>query len=622
MHFRPFTTLHAALAAVALSLPLAALADTFTVTTTADSGPGSFRQALLDANAHPDFDTIEFDIPGAGVHTITTTSSLPHITDPVGIDGYTQPGSSPNTNARQDGINAKPLIEIDLTGNPPQATGAQLVFDAGAAESWVSGLVLNRFRGDAIDVLADGVTIRGNFIGTTADGSAAWPGQGGCSIRQSTGGTHLHVGGGVADRAEFNVLARCIILNPYEAGGSLIEGNYIGTDASGTHALNEDNTSAGIINAAYAEITGNLISGNGGGGIDVDKQAFIAFNLIGTQRDGASPLPNGNFGGISIDGLGSAVYANVIAFNACTAIGVRDNATALISQNSIHSNHFGIDLSTQVCGDPLPNSGEPYRGNRGQQYPIISASVAGTTATISGTIDTTASTEIHIEFFANAGCDASGYGQGEAYIGSTDVTTGADGHASFGPILASVPDEGYTTITATASGEYTPLYGPIGRAAAPEVTGYTSEFSRCAASATAPVPTTTTLASTPNPSQAGQLVTFTATVSGNAPTGGVQFRDGATPLGAPVALAGNTAILATSQLAAGSHVITAAYIGDAGNGPSTSAPLDQVVNAGGGTAPPATPATPVPVLPPWSLAVLLALLVLAARRRRQAGAGR
>src|SRR3989442_15664896 len=78
--------------------------STFTVIDTLDAGPGSFRQALLDANLNPGLDTIAFNISGDGVHTIQPAITLPQITDPVLIDGYTQPGSSPNT--LLDGNNA------------------------------------------------------------------------------------------------------------------------------------------------------------------------------------------------------------------------------------------------------------------------------------------------------------------------------------------------------------------------------------------------------------------------------------------------------------------------------------------------------------------------------------
>src|SRR5687767_10621817 len=87
-----------ALSAFLLFLAAAnAQAATYTVTTTNDSGPGSLRQAILDANATAVSDTIEFDIPAAGVQTITPLTSLPSITETVNIDGYTQTGASPNT---------------------------------------------------------------------------------------------------------------------------------------------------------------------------------------------------------------------------------------------------------------------------------------------------------------------------------------------------------------------------------------------------------------------------------------------------------------------------------------------------------------------------------------------
>src|SRR5947209_1999009 len=85
-------------------------AATFTVTNTNDSGAGSLRQAILDANANPGLDTIAFNIPGAGVQTISPASVLPTITDSVIIDGYSQPGSSANTDP--NGFNGTLLIEL------------------------------------------------------------------------------------------------------------------------------------------------------------------------------------------------------------------------------------------------------------------------------------------------------------------------------------------------------------------------------------------------------------------------------------------------------------------------------------------------------------------------------
>ena len=91
-------------------------------------------------------------------------------------------------------------------------------------------------------------------------------------------------------------------------------------------------------------------------------------------------------------------------------------------------------------------------------------------------------------------------------------------------------------------------------------------------------PTTTALSSSPNPSQSGQAVTFTATVTsaGPTPTGKVKFMDGAKALGSRT-MSGGGATLTTSRLAVGTHSITAEYLGDADNATSTSPVLNQVV---------------------------------------------
>src|SRR5437762_9013406 len=101
------------LAMLVLALSSGALADTFTVTNINDTGTGSFRQAITDANNHSGLDTIAFDIPGTSIHTITPATPLPSITDAVIIDGYTQPGASANTLAVGD--NAQLRIQLDGT---------------------------------------------------------------------------------------------------------------------------------------------------------------------------------------------------------------------------------------------------------------------------------------------------------------------------------------------------------------------------------------------------------------------------------------------------------------------------------------------------------------------------
>lgn len=90
--------------------------------------------------------------------------------------------------------------------------------------------------------------------------------------------------------------------------------------------------------------------------------------------------------------------------------------------------------------------------------------------------------------------------------------------------------------------------------------------------------TTTALISSPNPSQFGAAVLFTATVAPSAATGSVTFNDGSTSLCGTVALNAGVATCSTSTLAGGGHSITATYSGDNNYGTSTSPILIQAVH--------------------------------------------
>jgi hypothetical protein len=142
----------------------ALLAATFTVTTTDDSGPGSLRAAMFSANASPGADTIAFNLPGAGVQTISPLTQLPTLTNAVTLDGYTQPGSQANTLVV--GNDARPLIRLDgrlCTSVQPaglRLTGSGLV---------VRGLVIVKFaRGLVLDT-CNNSTVAGNWIGLDVD---------------------------------------------------------------------------------------------------------------------------------------------------------------------------------------------------------------------------------------------------------------------------------------------------------------------------------------------------------------------------------------------------------------------------------------------------------------------
>ena len=119
-----------------------------TVTNTNDSGAGSLRQAILNAN-HGRSDTISFNIAGGGVQTIKLLSALPTITDAVIIDGTTQTGFA-----------GAPLIELNGAGAGAGANGLKIT----AGGSTVRGLVINRFAAAGIELRGGGSNvIEGNL---------------------------------------------------------------------------------------------------------------------------------------------------------------------------------------------------------------------------------------------------------------------------------------------------------------------------------------------------------------------------------------------------------------------------------------------------------------------------
>ncbi|MFT3790523.1 MAG: Ig-like domain repeat protein [Rudaea sp.] len=655
--------LRAACVTLLIATSPAVQAATYTVSNTGDSGAGSLRQAIVDANAGGAGGTIVFAIPAAtdagcgaasGVCTIKPAFDLPAITQGVVLDGYTQPGAQANTNTveSRQGLNGALKIELDCA-----MAGTCIAIDA--TDVTVKGLVINGFSSFGIDVAIAGgtATIAGNYIGTNVAGTAVVAGsaQTAIDIRAGSAGSVM-IGGTTAaarnllsgnEQAVFSYSAMAptiqgnllgtdasgtasltssgntLNLNPVgvaaivggtaagagnliwndsgaagapSAGvfisggiGDLVQGNLIGTDVAGTHVIaHASSHSIGIwMTNAQSSFIGattpggrNVIAGFPGGGIEVDALGVatggsnrVVGNFIGTDISGSVDLGNAGIGvqvggnAMATIGGSDAGASNIIAFtktngtaNSGIGVGITAGNGNPISRNAIFGNAaLGIDLG--LDGVTSNDTGDADSGaNALQNFPVVSASIAGGTATISGTINSSASAALHLEFFANSACSDAGYGQGQAFIGSTDVTTDGSGNATFGGLSLTVPGA-LTVITATAT----------------DAAGNTSEFSKCPAAAAGA--SSTTLISSLNPSVVGQSVTFTATVAGNAPTGTVQFKDGGINLGAAVALAGASATLVTNSLAAGTHPISAVYSGDGGNTGSTSAVVEQIVNS-------------------------------------------
>jgi hypothetical protein len=257
---------------------------TFLVTNTNDTGAGSLRRAILDANDNPGQDIIAFLISGTGVQTIIPLSELPVITDPVIIDGATQSGYA-----------GKPLVELNGAIAGTGVNGLTIT----AGNSIVRGLIINRFvangRWDGFGIVLDvagGNCIQGCYIGLNASGTDTLGNGGGIGI--FGGSSHNLIGGTAA--AERNVISgnkwSGIQISTGSAGGNRIINNYIGLDAAGDSA--RGNLANGIYVDAPDDTIGgessserNIISANNYPGVVLDTSAtrtLIQGNYFGTDR--------------------------------------------------------------------------------------------------------------------------------------------------------------------------------------------------------------------------------------------------------------------------------------------------------------------------------------------------
>jgi hypothetical protein len=247
--------------------PLPARAAAYTVSNTNDSGAGSLRQAILDANANAGTDTISFSIPGTGVRIISPTSALPAITEAVTIDGTTEA-----TAAGQSGTYTTPLVEIAGTSAGAGVSGITL----NASNSTIRALIVTRFGGHGIDVSGNNNALLGNYVGT--DGTSALGNtQAGIYLRTTSAGNRI--GGTVATHA--NLIAN--------NGGDGIRADGTGTNNAFLGNAIRDNGEQGI-DLGAAGVTAND-AGDGDGGAN-DLQNFPVITAAGT--DGARVVVSGS----------------------------------------------------------------------------------------------------------------------------------------------------------------------------------------------------------------------------------------------------------------------------------------------------------------------------------------
>jgi parallel beta-helix repeat protein len=392
----------------------------YVVHTTADSGAGSLRDAITQVNAdashsyaspsNPSVDEIDFNItaasdtgrgynPSNGVATITPQASLPAITNAVFIDGYSQAGASGNTNPFGQADNA--VLKVELNGAAVANANALMV---SAPNSTVCGLVINR-AGNGIEIVQTGSGndwIYGNFIGVDPTGMVNEGNGTGVYVVSANNVTIGSKNDG-HDALERNVISaneadpnNANILVRDNSTFVTIQGNYVGTDATGSaqfYSASNDDINLREESSSNLNITGNVVSGPAYIGMHLvgDTNVTIQGNRIGTTADGTQTLGAGHTGG---GGIFMEYCANVLIG------GVDTNAPGAAlagAGNLISGNNIGLEIEigpsvtiqgnyvgTDITGSyAIPNLSDGV-GVGGCQNVMIGGVTAGTGNLVSG----------------------------------------------------------------------------------------------------------------------------------------------------------------------------------------------------------------------------------------------
>jgi hypothetical protein len=632
---------------LAVLVALLGEAHAFTVTTVDAEGSGSLAQAIIDANAMAGPDTITFAIPPGDPPAVPniSTAQLPEVTDPVTIDGTTQPGglveltaltslsgtglrlragastvrglvinrwnraieiSGPGGNVIEGnrigtdvlGLQGRANVEgVVIVGSPDNRIGGT----TDGARNLISGNtdVSQQIPESGIRIEGEGASgnvIEGNRIGSTAAGTSALRNQ--IGIRLLAGASATRVGGtaagagnlivangtGIAlgpDAADTVIEGNLIGVAPNGTGAlgnvsegiqvtgakrtriggatagarnvisgngngveldnlsedTVIEGNYIGTDATGTLDLGNSigvfltgslgtrivaNTISGNLNGVNASLlavgsdlriegnrigtnaagtaavanntgillssgtavtigggapaAGNLISGNSNVGVSVGATATgitIEQNRIGTAADGATALGNGT-AGVQLAGGLNTVRNNVIAWNGGAGIALPSGSG---SGNALRTNSIfdngGLGIDLGIAGVTPNDTGDADNGPNTLQNFPVLDRPLIGGSSLGGTLRSIKDTTYTIDIFVNAACDSTQHGEGRELLATVSATTSSGGLASFTTTVGRTFSTEILTATATDPG------------------GNTSEFSACVTPAV--FVTTTTL---------------------------------------------------------------------------------------------------------------------------------
>jgi hypothetical protein len=491
---------------------------TAVVTTPADSGAGSLRQAMQDTNASGG-GTINFRIDpavsGPGPWTIALRTELPELTRRTFIMGFSQPGSMAPSGTGQSKI----MIEVDGSAIARDANNyaAVFAFVRGAEKSVLTGLsVIGRQGNQAagVLVLANSVAIRGNYIGLRADGMTPVPNDVAIGVLACDG---VVIGGPVSGAGNLIVGGTQGLL--IDGASHLVANNWFGTDKFGARIAGSpflgnaifaggaigygmpprlqtlysptiQATFWGLRTTTFSDnrITNSLATALILTGSTANPPTFATLNnrvtnnaigpdlwntpsfsvqggirldvgVSGTQvLDNTITTPNANFGILLGNGLVSTVR---LAGNGNS---IRRN---IIRGNTGHPlNMDVVNFFQPLANDPLDADGG---ANNGQNKPDLS--FANSIGYVEGKFSGLPNRTVTLDFYMANQCDVSGFGGSDFYLGEKNIVTDSIGNALFTFNASSTPFGGLRVgqvITATAT-----LNDANGQ------TTDTSEFSAC-----------------------------------------------------------------------------------------------------------------------------------------------
>ncbi|HEX7830206.1 MAG TPA: Calx-beta domain-containing protein, partial [Thermoanaerobaculia bacterium] len=388
-----------------------------------------------------------FTLAGIRTYQISSAVTVKRCHIGVGTDGVTDMGNGDGIWAQIRDLGGSSLIVGDATGGGNVISGNA---DMGIEiDDSPTGSKLSTF------------TLQGNIIGLASDGMTQVANSSG-AIRTDLQLGNVTIGGSVAGRN---------IISGNGGGGFLTSGflqtdlltfsdNYVGVAIDGNTPRGNNGNGATLVAKQYV-VENNIVAANTGHGLTFATSTLsspIRGNRIGVTADG-SAAGNGGSGIVwssqnaGVIGGPATADQNIIAYNGASGVRVQGGQTE-IAENAIFLNGtLGIDLGTINVVDANDVNDADTGGNGLQNRPVISSAMrSGGVTFISGSLSSTPSTAYVIRIFSNTAADPSGFGEGETFVTSVNVTTNAGGTAAFNITTAGAPAGTYVSATATSAG--------------------------------------------------------------------------------------------------------------------------------------------------------------------------